>query len=69
MKSIRILPAARRDLVRGYQVYERQAPGVGRYFLDTSVFRNRLLNGRIDWKDRHGRTLKALQEHRAEARR
>lgn len=35
MKSIRILSAARRDLVRGYRFYERQAPGVGRYFLDS----------------------------------
>lgn len=35
MKSIRILSAARHDLVRGYHFYERQAPGVGRYFLDS----------------------------------
>lgn len=35
MKSIRILSAAHRDLVRGYRFYESQAPGVGRYFLDT----------------------------------
>lgn len=35
MKSIRILSAARGDLIRGYRFYEGQAPGVGRYFLDT----------------------------------
>lgn len=35
MKSIQILGAAQRDLIRGYRFYERQAPGVGRYFLDT----------------------------------
>ncbi len=35
MKSIRVLSAARRDLLRGYRFYEDQAPGVGRYFLDT----------------------------------
>lgn len=35
MKSIRILGAARRDLIRGYRFYEQQAAGVGRYFLDT----------------------------------
>ncbi len=35
MKQIRILSAARHDLVRGYRFYERQAPGVGRYFLDS----------------------------------
>lgn len=35
MKSIRILSAARGDLLRGYRFYEEQAPGVGRYFLDT----------------------------------
>ena len=35
MKSIRILTAARRDLIRGYHFYEHQALGVGRYFLDT----------------------------------
>ncbi len=35
MRKIRILPAARRDLVDGYRFYERQAEGIGRYFLDT----------------------------------
>lgn len=35
MRRIRILPAARRDLVDGYRFYERQAEGIGRYFLDT----------------------------------
>lgn len=35
MKSIRILGAARRDLVHGFWFYEQQATGVGRYFLDT----------------------------------
>ena len=35
MKSIRILSAAQRDLLRGYRFYEGQASGVGRYFLDT----------------------------------
>lgn len=33
--KIRILSAAARDLVDGYRFYERQAPGVGAYFLDT----------------------------------
>ena len=35
MKKIRILPAARQDLVDGFRFYENQAEGVGRYFLDT----------------------------------
>ena len=35
MKSIQILGAAQRDLIRGYRSYERQASGVGRYFMDT----------------------------------
>lgn len=35
MKEIRILPAARRDLMAGFRFYERQAEGIGRYFLDT----------------------------------
>jgi hypothetical protein len=35
LKSIRILSAARRDLMRGYRFYESQASGVGRYFLDS----------------------------------
>lgn len=33
--KIRILSAAARDLVAGYRFYEKQAPGVGAYFLDT----------------------------------
>lgn len=33
--KVRLLPAARRDLVDGYQFYEKQAAGVGRYFLDS----------------------------------
>jgi plasmid stabilization system protein ParE len=33
--KIRILPSARRDLVEGYLFYERQAEGIGRYFLDS----------------------------------
>ena len=35
MRSIRILEAARWDLMSGYRVYEKQAEGIGRYFLDT----------------------------------
>jgi len=35
VRQIRILAAARRDLVGAYRFYERQAEGVGRYFLDT----------------------------------
>ncbi len=35
MKNIRILAAARRDLVAGYRFYEGQSAGIGRYFLDT----------------------------------
>ncbi|MCH8479145.1 MAG: type II toxin-antitoxin system RelE/ParE family toxin [Wenzhouxiangella sp.] len=35
MKSIRILGAARRDLIQGYWFYEQQTVGIGRYFLDT----------------------------------
>ena len=35
MRRIRILEPARRDLVAGYRFYERQAEGLGRYFLDT----------------------------------
>lgn len=34
MKRIRILAAARRDLLAGYRFYEQQAEGIGRYFLD-----------------------------------
>lgn len=32
--NVRILPAAKADLRRGYRFYEHQAPGVGAYFLD-----------------------------------
>ena len=35
MRTIRILGAARRDLMTGYRFYERQAEGIGRYFLDS----------------------------------
>lgn len=35
MRRIRILAAARRDLLAGFRFYESQATGVGRYFLDT----------------------------------
>jgi len=35
VKRIRILEAARRDLLAGYGFYEKQAEGIGRYFLDT----------------------------------
>ncbi len=34
MKRIRILEAARQDLLAGYGFYEKQAKGIGRYFLD-----------------------------------
>ncbi len=33
--KVRILSAATRDLVDGYHFYERQAPRVGTYFLDS----------------------------------
>lgn len=33
--KIRILSSATRDLMDGYRFYEKQAPGVGTYFLDT----------------------------------
>lgn len=33
--KVRILSVAARDLLDGYHFYERQAPGVGAYFLDT----------------------------------
>lgn len=33
--KVRILSAAARDLLDGYRFYERQAPGVGAYFLDS----------------------------------
>ena len=32
--KIRVLSAAARDLIDGYHFYEKQAPGVGMYFLD-----------------------------------
>ncbi|MFZ5555700.1 MAG: type II toxin-antitoxin system RelE/ParE family toxin [Pseudomonadota bacterium] len=35
MRGIRILEAARRDLIAGYRFYEKQAEGIGRYFLDS----------------------------------
>lgn len=35
MKAIRILAAARGDLMAGYRFYEKQTAGIGRYFLDT----------------------------------
>ena len=34
MRKIRILEPARNDLAAGYRFYERQAEGIGRYFLD-----------------------------------
>ena len=33
--TIDILPEARDDLLAGFQFYERQAPGLGRYFRDS----------------------------------
>jgi plasmid stabilization system protein ParE len=33
--KIRILGSASRDLIEGYSFYERQAEGVGSYFLDS----------------------------------
>ena len=33
--KIRLLPAARQDLVDGYLFYERQREGLGEYFLDS----------------------------------
>lgn len=35
--TIRILPSAIADLDQGRRFYEGQAPGVGRYFLDTLI--------------------------------
>lgn len=32
--KVRILSSAARDLVDGYRFYEKQAPGIGGYFLD-----------------------------------
>ena len=33
--KIRILASASRDLLEGYQFYEKQAAGIGAYFLDS----------------------------------
>lgn len=33
--NIRVLSSAARDLMDGYRFYEKQAPGIGAYFLDT----------------------------------
>ena len=33
--KIRILESARRDLIDGYYFYEKQAEGIGTYFLDS----------------------------------
>ena len=33
--NIRILASASRDLVEGYQFYEKQAAGIGAYFIDS----------------------------------
>jgi plasmid stabilization system protein ParE len=33
--KIRLLTAARRDLFDGFRFYEKQAEGIGRYFLDS----------------------------------
>jgi hypothetical protein len=33
--KFRIHASARRDLTEGYRFYEKQAAGVGRYFLDS----------------------------------
>ena len=35
--KVRILGAASRDLIDGYRFYERQAAGVGNYFIDSLV--------------------------------
>lgn len=35
MKKVRILASASQDLVDGYRFYEKQAEGVGAYFLDS----------------------------------
>jgi len=34
---IEILPDARDDLIAGFRFYERQAPGLGKYFRESSV--------------------------------
>ncbi len=33
--KIQILDAAEHDLIEGFRFYERQAPGLGQYFLDS----------------------------------
>jgi hypothetical protein len=33
--NLKILPAANEDLINGYHFYERQASGLGSYFLDS----------------------------------
>jgi len=33
--KVKVLPSARQDLIDGYRFYEKQAEGVGGYFLDT----------------------------------
>jgi len=35
VKLIRILASARADVEDGYRFYEKQAAGIGRYFLDS----------------------------------
>jgi len=35
LKKVRILASASQDLVEGYRFYEKQAEGVGGYFLDS----------------------------------
>ena len=45
--TIEILPDAQSDLIAGFRFYERQAAGLGRYFLD-SLFAD------IDLLARHG---------------
>jgi len=35
--NLRILPAAKQDLLDGHRFYEKQAPGIGNYFFDTLV--------------------------------
>lgn len=32
--KVRVLSSAARDLLDGYRFYEKQAPGIGEYFLD-----------------------------------
>jgi plasmid stabilization system protein ParE len=33
--KVEILDSARKDLLNGYYFYEKQAPGIGRYFIDS----------------------------------